>query len=138
MESMLEEYNTTELGKIEIAPEVLEIIAGLAASEVEGVAHLSGNLVGDLAERFGRKNLGKGVRVEVGQKEAALDISVVVKFGHPIPDVAQKIQDNIRHAIESMTGLKVVEVNVHVVDIELTHEEKNEGQESNGENHRVR
>lgn len=124
MESNLQDYDKTELGKIQIAPEVLEIIAGIAASEVEGVNHLSGSLVGDIAERFGRKNPGKGVRVEVGQKEAALDISVIISFGYRIPEVARNIQENVRNAIESMTGLTVVEVNVHVVDVQLKPEPK--------------
>lgn len=138
MEEIAQEFATTELGKIQIAPEVLEIIAGLAAHEVEGISHLSGSLVGDIAERFGRKNLGKGVRVEIGQKEAALDISVVVKFGYRIPEVARNIQENVRNAIESMTGLSVVEVNVHVIDVEFKEETKKETKEAVAEHHRVR
>ncbi|GAB7386829.1 Asp23/Gls24 family envelope stress response protein [Bacillaceae bacterium] len=126
METNASGYEYTELGKIHIAPEVIEVIAGLAASEVEGVAHMSGGFVGDIAERLGRKNLSKGVRVEVGQKEAAVDVSIVVRYGHRIPDVAQAIQDNVRNAIETMTGLSVVEVNVHVVDVEFKPEEKGE------------
>lgn len=113
----MENYESTELGKVHIAPEVIEIIAGLAASEVQGVAQMSGGFVGDIAERLGRKNLSKGVRVEVGQKEAAVDISVVIRYGERIPEVAKAIQDNVKNAIYTMTGLSVVEVNVHVVDV---------------------
>lgn len=128
MESTLQEYEHNELGKVHIAPEVIEIIAGLAASEVNGVAHMSGGFVGDLAERLGRKNLSKGVRVEVGEKEAAVDVSVIVAYGQRIPEVAQQIQDNVRQAIGTMTGLNVVEVNVHVVDVNVTGENREDSE----------
>ncbi|WP_139489323.1 Asp23/Gls24 family envelope stress response protein [Brevibacillus dissolubilis] len=124
MEKLGPEAEKTELGKVQIAPEVLEVIAGMAAAEVEGVAHMSGGIVGDIAERLGRKNVARGVRVEVGSREAAVDVSIIVKYGHRIPEVARNIQDSVRNAIETMTGLSVVEVNVHIVDVELKAEEK--------------
>lgn len=124
MEEFTMDTEKTELGKVQIAPEVLEVIAGMAASEVDGVAHMSGGFVGDIAERFGRKNVARGVRVEVGSREAAVDVSIVVKYGFRIPEVARNIQDSVRSAIESMTGLSVVEVNVHIIDVELKSEEK--------------
>lgn len=124
MEEFTTDIEKTDLGKVQIAPEVLEVIAGMAASEVEGVAHMSGGLVGDIAERLGRKNIARGVRVEVGTREAAVDVSIIVKYGHRIPEVARNIQDSVRNAIESMTGLSVVEVNVHIIDVELRTEEK--------------
>mgnify|MGYP001108165951 CR=1 FL=1 len=124
MEDFASDFEKTELGKIQIAPEVLEVIAGMAANEVEGVASMSGGFVGDIAERLGRKNVARGVRVEVGSREAAVDVSIVVKYGYRIPDVARNIQESVRNAIESMTGLSVVEVNVHIVDVELKAEEK--------------
>ncbi|WP_407308310.1 Asp23/Gls24 family envelope stress response protein [Desulfosporosinus sp. SB140] len=103
------------LGSIRIADEVVEVIAGLAASEVEGVVGMSGGLVGDLAHMLGRnKNLSKGVKVEVGEHEVAVDLFIVVDYGVSIPDVAFKVQEAVKEAIESMTGLKVVEANVHV------------------------
>jgi uncharacterized alkaline shock family protein YloU len=126
---MIADYEKTELGRIEIAPEVIEVITGLAAAEVEGVAHMSGGFVGDLAERLGRKNLAKGVKVEVGKKEVAVDVYIIVEYGYRIPEVARKIQDNVRQAIENMTGLKVIEVNVHIVDVELKFEKKTETEE---------
>lgn len=141
MEEFLTDTDRTELGKIQIAPEVLEVIAGMAASEVEGVAHMSGGLVGDIAERLGRKNIARGVRVEVGTREAAVDVSIIVKYGHRIPEVARLIQDSVRNAIETMTGLSVVEVNVHIVDVELKSEEKAQPVVTPGvadEYHRVR
>lgn len=118
----------TELGKIHIAPEVIGVIAGLAATEVEGVAMMSGSFVGDLAERFGRKkNFSKGVQVEVGEKEAAVDLSVIIDYGYSIPKLASSIQSNVRSAIENMTGLSVVEVNVQIVDVKI-HATENEQQ----------
>lgn len=141
MEEFHADSDRTELGKIQIAPEVLEVIAGMAASEVEGVAQMSGGLVGDIAERLGRKNIARGVRVEVGTREAAVDVSIIVKYGHRIPEVARLIQDSVRNAIETMTGLSVVEVNVHIVDVELKSEEKVQPGAAPGvadEYHRVR
>jgi uncharacterized alkaline shock family protein YloU len=103
------------LGSIRIADEVVEIIAGLAASDVNGVIGMSGGFVGDLAHMLGRnKNLSKGVKVEVGEHEVAVDLFLIVEFGISIPDVALKVQEAVKEAIESMTGLKVVEANVHV------------------------
>lgn len=105
----------SSLGSIRIADEVVEVIAGLAASEVEGVVGMSGGLVGDLANMLGRnKNLSKGVKVEVGEHEVAVDLFIVVEYGVSIPDVALNVQESVKEAIESMTGLKVVEANVHV------------------------
>lgn len=103
------------LGTIRIADEVVEIIAGLAASEVEGVAGMSGGFVGDLAQMIVRsKSLSKGVKVEVGEQEAAVDLFLIVEYGVSIPDVSLKVQEAVKDAIESMTGLTVVETNVHV------------------------
>lgn len=102
------------LGAIRIADEVVSIIAGLAATEVDGIAGMSGGIAGGIAEMLGRKNFAKGVKVEVGEKEAAVDLYIIVKYGVRIPDVALAVQENVKQAIETMTGLSVVEVNVHV------------------------
>jgi uncharacterized alkaline shock family protein YloU len=111
------EFNSTDMGNIRIANEVIEIIAGLATIEVRGVAGMSGGVAGGIAELLGRKNLAKGVKVEVGQKQCAVDVSIVAEYGAKIPEVAGEIQDNVKRAIESMTGLEVVEVNVHVLGV---------------------
>ena len=102
------------LGGLRISDDVVGVIAGMAATEVPGVAGMSGGLGGGIAEMLGRKNLSKGVKVEVGEKEAAIDLFVIVEYGVRIPDVASQIQVNVKQAIEGMTGLSVVEVNVHV------------------------
>lgn len=108
------ETERASLGELRIANEVVAIVAGLAATEVEGVAGMSGGIAGGIAEMLGRKNLSKGVRVEVGEQEAAVDIFVVVDYGVRIPEVAWQIQESVKRAVETMTGLQVVEVNVHV------------------------
>lgn len=122
---MPEEENTG-MGAIRIANEVVSIIAGLAATEIEGVAGMSGGIAGGIAEMLGRQNLSKGVEVEVGETEAAVDLYVVMWYGVKIPDVAWDIQDNVKQAIENMTGLEVVEVNVHVQGVKFETEEEEE------------
>lgn len=121
--------NNEELGTIKIANEVVAIISGLAATEVEGVAGMSGGIAGGIADMLGRKNLSKGVKVEVGDSETSVDIFVIVDYGSSIPDVAWNIQDNVRKAIESMTGLNAVEINVHVQGVDFESEEENEENE---------
>lgn len=113
-----------ELGELRIANEVVGIIAGLAATEVEGVAGMSGGVAGGIAEMLGRKNLSKGVKVEVGEEQAAVDLFIIVQYGVRIPDVAWQIQENVKRAIEGMTGLQVVEVNVHIQGVNFPQEEK--------------
>ena len=114
------------LGAVRIADEVVSIIAGLAAAEVAGIEGMSGGLVGGIAEMLGKKNFAKGVKVEVGEKEAAVDLYVIVKYGVRIPDVALNVQENVKQAIETMTGLSVVEVNIHVQGVGFPAEEKEE------------
>lgn len=110
----MERTEHNDVGSIRIADEVVGIIAGLAATEVNGVAGMSAGLVGGIAEMLGKKNLSKGVKVEVGEREAAVDLYIIVEYGVRIPDVALRVQENVKRAIESMTGLDVVEVNIHV------------------------
>lgn len=116
--------NESGLGAIKIADEVVSIIAGLAATEIEGIAGMSGGVVGGIAEMLGRKNFSKGVKVEVGEREAAVDLYIIVKYGARIPDVALSAQENIKKAIETMTGLSVVEVNVHVQGVHFPEDEE--------------
>lgn len=126
MSTIAPDYERTDLGSIQIAPEVIEIIAGLATIDVDGVAGMSGGIGGGIAELLGRKNLSKGIKVEVGQKEAAVDVSIIVKYGFRIPELADAIQKNVKNAIYSMTGLQVVEVNVHIHDVHFKETELQE------------
>ncbi|UJF31255.1 Asp23/Gls24 family envelope stress response protein [Paenibacillus hexagrammi] len=138
MSTIAPDYVKTDMGSIQIAPEVIEIIAGLATVEVQGVAGMSGGLAGGIGELLGRKNLSKGVKVEVGQREAAIDVSIIVEYGNRIPEVASGIQQNVKHAIESMTGLNVVEVNVHIHDVHFKLPEKQTVEEDPAAAHRVK
>ncbi|GIO11808.1 alkaline-shock protein [Cohnella xylanilytica] len=130
METLVPDYERTEMGTIQIAPEVIEVIAGLATVEVEGVAGMSGGISSGIAELLGRKNLSKGVKVEVGQKEAAVDVNIIVEYGRRIPEIAAEIQRNVQRSIETMTGLNVVEVNVHIHDVHFKQADKTEEDES--------
>ncbi|MBO0960801.1 Asp23/Gls24 family envelope stress response protein [Neobacillus sp. MM2021_6] len=122
----MSEFNVLEMdqgnnghGKIEIAPEVIEVIAGIAASEVEGVAGMRGNFAAGVVERLGKKNHGKGVKVELTESGIKVDVYCLMKFGISIPTVAGEIQDNIRQALLNMTALDAEEVNIHVVGIQF-------------------
>ncbi|AXF54790.1 Asp23/Gls24 family envelope stress response protein [Salicibibacter kimchii] len=122
------EEQENDLGKVEISPEVIEVIAGLAASELEGVAALRGNIATDVAERFGRKNHGKGVKVELGNDGVVIDVSIVVHYGISVPDVANQVQRNIQQALETMTSIAMDTINVHVVGIYFEQPEEQQGQ----------
>jgi uncharacterized alkaline shock family protein YloU len=124
--SVLEmEQGNNGLGKIEIAPEVIEVIAGIAASEVEGVSAMRGNFAAGVVERLGKKNHGKGVKVELTESGIKVDVYCLMKFGISIPTVAGKVQDNIRQALLNMTALDAEEVNIHIVGIHFDNQ-KNE------------
>ncbi len=118
------EVSKTEVSKVEaeggriiFADEVVATIASLAVSDVEGVASLTGGMVEGITEMLGKKNLTKGVKVEVGTEEAAIDVSVSIRFGYKIKEVCEKIQAAVKSAIENMTGLRVVEINVFVQSV---------------------
>jgi uncharacterized alkaline shock family protein YloU len=117
MDSLSTEHVATELGTIQIAPEVLEIIAGLSTIEIEGVAGMSGGLAGGIAELLGRKNLTKGVKVQVNHVGAVIDLSVILEYGYRIPDISGQIQQNVKHTVQTMTGIHVTEVNLHIHDV---------------------
>ncbi|MFA9555979.1 Asp23/Gls24 family envelope stress response protein [Evansella sp. AB-rgal1] len=109
-----------ELGKVEISPEVIEVIAGLAATEVEGVGTMRGNFASGVVERLGKKNNhGKGVKVELKQEGINVDVYVLINYGFSIPEVCKKIQENIYQTLQNMTSIQLTEVNVHVVGVQL-------------------
>lgn len=106
-----------ELGNIHISEEVLAVIAAAAALEVEGVGSLSANLGTDLAELLGKKNLAKGIHVAVAEESVRVDVSILVKYGYTILDVAKEVQNTVFSAIENTSGLSVESVNVHVAGV---------------------
>ena len=117
---------------VKISDDVVAIIAGKAASEVTGVYSMSGGFAGGITEVFGKKNLSKGIKVDVEEKKVKIDVNIIVEYGARIPDVAFEIQNRVKKAVESMTGLNVLEVNVHVQGVNTEtqtnaqEEEKNE------------
>lgn len=124
---------TGDKGTIRISEEVVAIIAGVAATDIEGVAGMSGGIVGGIAEILGRRNLAKGVKVNLADDSAVIDIFVIVQFGVRIPDVAFKIQNQVKKSVEQMTGLKVSEANVHVQGVEVEKDVKEEKEEKEKE-----
>ncbi|WP_028561521.1 Asp23/Gls24 family envelope stress response protein [Paenibacillus pinihumi] len=125
---MTEDMNT---GLIRISDDVVSTIAGLAALETPGIAAMSGGISEGLAKRLSGRNVQKGVSVEVGQLEAAIDLRIIVQYGIPIQEVCRVLQGNVREAVENMTGLNVVEVNVKVEGVIFKDEEQEELQLQN-------
>ena len=108
-----------KLGEVHIADEVVAIIAGLAATEVEGVSSMSGNITNELVSKLGMKNLSKGVRVEVSEGVVKVDVALNIAFGYAIPQVSAKVQEKVKAAIENMTGLQVESVNVRIAAVDM-------------------
>ncbi len=120
--------------QIKIADDVVSIIAGKAVSEISGVAGMAGGFAGGISEVFsGKKNLSKGIKVDVGEKEVKIDVNIIVEYGARIPDVAFEIQNRVKKAVETMTGLNVTSVNVHVQGVNIPEEKKVEKEESQEE-----
>ena len=118
-------YENAALGDVRIADEVVAIIAGIAAMDVEGVVSMSGSsgsLQKEIISRFGNKVLSKGVRIRMEEGSVEAELSVILDYGCVIPDVTAAIQEKVKSAIETMTGLEVRAVNVHVADVRLEEE----------------
>ena len=106
---------STENEGIKISNDVIAVIAGVAVSEVEGVSGMAGGFAGGITEVLsGKKNLAKGIKVDIEENKAKIDVNIIVEYGSRIPDVAFEIQNRVKKSVESMTGLDVEEVNVHV------------------------
>ena len=128
-EKILEMVETeeNENNGIKIANDVVAVIAGVAVSEVRGVASMSGGFAGGISEVLsGKKNLSKGIKVDSDEKEVRIDVNIIVEYGTRIPDVAFEIQNRVKKSVESMTGLKVSEVNVHVQGVKTEKEDNDE------------
>ena len=116
---------------IKIANEVISVIAGIAVSEVQGVASMAGGFAGGITQVLsGKKNYSKGIQVDSDEKEVKIDVNIIVEYGSRIPDVAYEIQKRVKKSVENMTGLKVEEVNVHVQGVK-TDKELEEKEDSN-------
>ena len=120
---------------IKISDDVVSIIAGKAVSEVEGVSSMAGGFAGWITEVLsGKKNFSKGIKVEVGEKETKIDVNIIVEYGTRIPDIAFEIQNRVKKAVENMTGLKVLEVNVHVQGVHTPDDDEKENTQEVEEN----
>ena len=106
-----------KFGEVRIADEVVAIIAGLAASEVEGVASMAGNVTRDLIVKLGMKSLSKGVKITMDEDTVRVALAINIRYGYNVPSTCTKIQDKVKTAIETMTGLEVAEVNIKIVNV---------------------
>ena len=133
----LDEEIKTDNEGIQISSDVVAVIAGVAVSEVQGVSGMSGGFAGGITEVLsGKKNLAKGIKVDIDEGTAKIDVNIIVEYGSRIPDVAFEIQNRVKKSVENMTGLKVEEVNVHVqgVNTDAIMNEKEEEPEMTEEN----
>ena len=112
-------HANSNVGEVQIADEVVATIAGLAATEVEGVAAMSGNITNELVSKLGMKNLSKGVKIEVNSDSVSVDLALTLEYGYNIPNTSKLVQEKVKSAIESMTGLTVSEVNIRISGINI-------------------
>lgn len=105
------------IGRVQISDQVVSIISGIAATEIEGVASLVGNVTNEIVSRMGIKNLSKGVKTHMNGSSVSVDITLNLVYGYNVPDVCIKVQERVASSIENMTGLKADTVNVRVADI---------------------
>ena len=112
-------YEKEKIGEVQIADEVVAIIAGLAATEVDGVDSMAGNITNELVGKLGMKNLSKGVKVDVTEEHVSADLSLNIRYGYNIPSVSEQVQEKVSTAIENMTGLTVLDVNVKIAGVNM-------------------
>lgn len=108
-----------ESGEIKVADEVVAIIAGLATTEVDGVSSMAGNITNEIVSRLGMKSLSKGIQVEVADNEVVVDVAINIAYGYSIPEVSTKVQEKVKSAIETMTGLSVATINVRIASVDM-------------------
>ena len=114
-------HENGDIGEVQIADEVVASIAGLAAKEVEGV-YTSSGMTGEWTEKLGKKNLSKGVKVQVELDTVMVDMALILDYGFPIPETAKLVQEKVKKAIENMTGLMVHEVNIRIAGVNIVKE----------------
>ena len=119
------EFNKTfqiksdEIGDIRVSEEVVAIIAGLAATEVEGVSSMAGNITNEIVSKLGMKNLSKGIFVEVLDGEIKVDVALNIAYGYAIPEISAKVQERVKSSVENMTGLTVAVVNIRIASVDM-------------------
>ncbi len=112
-------HESINIGEVHISDEVVAIIAGLAATEVDGVCSMAGNITNELVSKLGMKSLSKGVKVTISEKNVVVDVALNIKYGYEIPVVSKKVQDKVKSAIETMTGLEVTAVNIKIASLNI-------------------
>ncbi len=132
IEEVVEEISVEGNDTVKIANDAVATYAGIAVSEVPGVYGMAGGFAGITEALSGKKNLAKGIKVDVGEKDAKIDVNIIVEYGARIPEVAFEIQSRVKKSVENMTGLKVLEVNVHVQGVHAV-TEKNQEQNNESE-----
>ena len=110
------------MGQVQIADEVVAIIAGLAATEVEGVASMAGNITNELVSKLGKKSLSKGIRVKVEDGIVNVNVALNIAYGYSVPKTCKKVQEKVKAAIENMTGLEVEKVDIQISNVNISKE----------------
>ena len=110
------------MGQVQIANEVVAIIAGLAATEVEGVASMAGNITNELVSKLGKKSLSKGIRVKVEDGIVNVNVALNIAYGYSVPKTCKKVQEKVKAAIENMTGLEVEKVDIQIANVSISKE----------------
>ena len=108
-----------EIGEVKIADDVVAAIAALAASEVEGIAAISGSMTKEIVTKRGMKNLSRGIRIHVEDGKVRVEASITMEYGYSIPKTCAQVQERVKSAIENMTGLEVSEVNIRIVGLRI-------------------
>lgn len=117
-------YDIEDVGQVQVADEVIAVIAGLAATEVDGVSKMSGNITNEIVSKLGMKKLSKGVKVSIDDEQVEVDLNLILQYGVSIPKTSAEVQEKVKGAIENMTGLKVSEVNIRIAGIQMDDEQK--------------
>jgi uncharacterized alkaline shock family protein YloU len=112
-------HESVDIGEVRVADDVVAIIAGLAATEIEGVESMAGNITNELVSKLGMKNLSKGVKINVNEKNVEVALALNIKYGYEIPAVSKKVQEKVKSAIETMTGLEVSVVNIRIAGVNM-------------------
>lgn len=113
------QIKSDKIGEIRVSEEVVAIIAGLAATEVEGVSSMAGNITNEIVSKLGMKNLSKGIFVEVMDEEIKVDVALNIAYGYSIPEISAKVQERVKSSVENMTGLTVAVVNIRIASVDM-------------------
>ena len=106
-------------GRVQIADDVVAVIAGLAATEVKGVSAMAGNITNEIMSKVGRKNLSKGVKVSINKNKVKVSLAIMMEYGYNIPGTCSKVQDKVKNAIENMTGLVVTDIDIRIASVDM-------------------